>query len=100
MGADTNMSHFTLNIIPEYIMSILAVDRNQNHGKVLTSLDCSSLEYTLLIGSEFFLLLLFVLFVSFLFGGGLRPRALPPRRPTPLVSSSAANANKSVYCFY
>lgn len=65
-----------------------------------TSLDSSSLENILFIGSEFFLLLLFVLFVSFLFGGGFRPRPLVPLRPTPLVSSSAAKANKSVYCFW
>lgn len=62
----------------------------------LTSLDSSLELYT---GSEFFLLL-FVLFVSFLAGCGFRPLPLVPRRPTPLVSSSAANANKSAYCFY
>lgn len=64
-----------------------------------TSLDSPSLEYTLLMGSLTFLLLLFELFASFLFAGGFRPRPLVPRRPTPLVSSSAANANKSLYCF-
>lgn len=68
--------------------------------RTLTSLDSSSLEYTLVIGSAFFLLLLFVLFVSFFDGGGFRPRPLDPLRPTPLVSSSAANANRSVYCFW
>lgn len=64
--------------------------------KFHTSLDSSLELYT---GSEFFLLLLFVLFVSFFAGGGFLPLPLVPRRPTPLVSSSAANANKSVYCF-
>lgn len=63
----------------------------------LTSLDSSLELYT---GSEFFLLLLFELFVSFLAGGGFLPRPLVPRRPTPLVSSSAARANRSAYCFY
>lgn len=63
----------------------------------LTSLDSSLELYT---GSEFFLLLLFVLFVSFLAGGGFLPLPLVPLRPTALVSSSAANANRSVYCFY
>lgn len=66
----------------------------------LTSLDCSSLENTLLMGSLYFLWLLFELFESFLLAGGFRPRPLVPRRPTPLVSSSAANANKSLYCFW
>lgn len=65
----------------------------------LTSLDCSSLENTLLMGSLFFLWLLFELFESFLLAGGFRPRPLVPRRPTPLVSSSAAKANNSLYCF-
>lgn len=60
-----------------------------------TSLDSSLELYT---GSDF-LLLLFVLFVSFLAGAGFLPLPLVPRRPTPLVSSSAANANKSEYCF-
>lgn len=60
-----------------------------------TSLDSSLELYT---GSDF-LLLLFVLFVSFFAGACFLPLPLVPRRPTPLVSSSAANANKSEYCF-
>lgn len=83
-------------------------------NSVLTSLDSPSLEYNTLIGSAAaaaeaaaaaaaaaFLLVWMLAEVScFLLAGALRPRPLVPRLPTPLVSSSAARANRSLYSFY
>lgn len=66
----------------------------------LTSLESSSDVYIVLTGSEFFLLLALELLESFFDVGCLRPRPLPPRRPTAVVSSSAAKENKSLYCFW